>query len=81
MFSYTLEKRKPAVWRVEADGRTGYVLKRDDEGDRAKRWQLTVGEETTYFKSRRSAFVFFRTGEKFSPKPVFADGRSGKRIR
>lgn len=83
MFTYTLENKKPTVWRVEFDGRTGHVLKSEDDGVRSKRWQLKEGEETKFFKSRRAAFYFFRTGEKFETKPVFARGAKGsqKRIR
>ena len=83
MFSYTHESRNPTVWRVEFEGRVGHVLKSEDDGVRCKRWQLTEGEDTKFFKSRRAAFYFFKTGEKFEPKPVYAiRGKGGaKRIR
>lgn len=83
MVKYTMESRKPTVWKVEHEGRTGYVLKSEDDGVRCKRWQLTEGEETKFFKSRRAAFCFFETGKKFETKPVYLRGARGstKRIR
>lgn len=85
---YTLLRRKPSKWAVEFEGRTGTVEKTGDTG-RSGRWKLT--EDTSedsrsirHFRSRREAFHFFRTGERFETNPVFAvlGGRRGtKRIR
>jgi len=84
MLKYTMEMRKPTiVWRVEFKGRIGHVLKNEDTS-RAKRWQLTEGDQDiAFFKSRRAAFYFFETGKKFKTKPVYAGMRGGgsKRVR
>jgi hypothetical protein len=80
---YTLVERKPAVYDVEFDGRSGRVSKTGDN-TRSKRWHLIADGEDRYFRSRREAFHFFKTGEKFKTKPVYASlgGRGGtRRIR
>lgn len=75
---------KPIAWRVEFDGRTGKVSKTGD-ATRSKRWHLegTSYNEDAHFRSRREAFHYFKTGEKFKTKPVYAGMRGGgsKRIR
>lgn len=92
MFSYTLESSKPTTWRVECGGSFGFVMKNEDTS-RSKRWILITDPEQNdggvlegekkFFKSRRAAFHFFKTGEKFETKPVYdVRGKGGaRRIR
>lgn len=85
---YSLMRRKPSKWAIEFEGRTGFVEKTGDTG-RSGRWKLIecTSEDSRsirYFKSRRAAFHFFRTGERHETKPVYAvlGGRKGtRRIR
>jgi hypothetical protein len=73
-------ERKPfPIYKVEHEDRFATVKKVDN-----KRWELFLANESLFFKSRRAAFHFFETGEKFKTNPVFAvmGGRKGtKRIR
>lgn len=84
---YTMTQRKPfPIYDVEFEGKKGTVMKSEDEGVRCKRWILAEegDEKMKFFKSRRAAFCFFTTGEKFKTNPIFAvlGGRRGtKRIR
>lgn len=82
---HTLVQRKPSVYDVEFEGRRGRVSK-TGETTRSKRWHLegVSYNEERHFRSRREAFYFFETGEKFKTKPVYATlgGRKGtQRIR
>lgn len=82
--TYKLLRRKPSVWAVEHDGRTGTVAKGPHDAAPSKRWKLDGDAGAHFFKSRRAAFHFFRTGEKFTVKPVYAvigGRRSQKRVR
>jgi hypothetical protein len=73
-------ERKPfPIYKVEHEDRFATVKKVDN-----KRWELFLANESLFFRSRRAAFHFFETGEKFKTNPVFAvmGGRKGtKRIR
>jgi len=83
MFSYEMVGRKPAVYKVEKGGEFATVKKTGDT-TRSKRWELFLANESLFFRSRREAFHFFKTGEKFVTKPVYQvlGGRKGnKRIR
>jgi hypothetical protein len=86
MFKYEkMDGEKPISYKVEFEGRKGVVFKTGNT-DRAKRWHLdgVSYNESQDFRSRREAFHFFMTGEKFDTKPVFETlgGRKGsKRIR
>jgi len=97
MFSYKMEQRNPIVWNVTFGDKIGQVFRNIDKPTpRSKRWCLVdltefqgqdvenpVEVPILYFKSRRAAFHFFKTGEKFKTKPVYAGMRGGgsKRIR
>jgi len=83
MIKYEMVSRKPLpVYKVEHEDRFAVVRKTEDN-----RWELRgygTDCESLFFKSRRAAFHFFETGEKFKTNPVFAvmGGRKGtKRIR
>lgn len=81
--TYTLLRRKPAKWAVEFDGREGTVEK-TGIADRGVRWKLTTESGGGFFKSRRAAFHFFKTGERFETNPVYAvvgGRRSQKRVK
>lgn len=86
MITYTMKERRPfPVYDVEFEGRRGKVFKTGDT-TRSKRWHLdgVSYNESHDFRSRREAFYFFETGEKFETNPEFAvlGGRKGtKRIR
>lgn len=86
-FTYELLRRKPSKWKVYFETRTAYVIKNPDNEGRAKRWLLVPDNyegAQGFFPSRRAAFHFFKTGKRFTTKPVFAvmGGRRGtKRIR
>lgn len=83
MINYEMVGRKPATYRVEHDGKFATVKKTGDT-TRCKRWELFLANESLFFRSRREAFHFFETGEKFVTKPVYQvlGGRKGnKRIR
>ncbi len=86
MLKYTkIVGRKPIAYRVEFDGRVGEVFRTGDT-TRSKRWHLdgVSYNESKDCTSRRAAFHFFKTGEKFVTKPVYQvlGGRKGnKRIR
>jgi hypothetical protein len=86
-FTYKMLRRKPPKWHVTEGERTAYVIKNPDDQGRAKRWLLVPDNYDApqkFFKSRRAAFHFFRTGEKFITKPVYAvigGRRSQKRVR
>jgi len=84
-FIYEMLRRKPSKWAVEFEGRTGTVEKMD-KLPRGKRWRLVTGDERNvlkYFRSRREAFHYFKTGERFTTNPVYQrTGRNkGARIR
>jgi hypothetical protein len=99
MIKYEMVSRKPRpVYNVAFADKIGQVFKNLDKPvSIAKRWCLVdltefrgqndpegVEVPILYFKSRRAAFHFFETGEKFKTNPVFAvmGGRKGtKRIR
>jgi hypothetical protein len=80
MIKYEMTERKPLpTYKVEHDDRFAEVKKTEDN-----RWELRgLGTdcESLFFKSRRAAFYFFETGEKFKTNPVFAvlGGRKGQR--
>lgn len=81
--SYTLLRRKPSKWEVEFEGRTATV-ERTGIADRGTRWKLTDGQRGGFFKSRRAAFHFFKTGERFVTKPIYSvvgGKRSQRRVR
>ena len=85
MIKYTMQERRPNPVYVVDDGTKMGMVEKTGDTTRCKRWKLLLeGEEDKFFKSRREAFHFFETGEKYQTNPVFAvlGGRKGtKRIR
>jgi hypothetical protein len=95
MIKYKMIQRRPfPIYDVEFEGKRGTLMKNgrrsvDSSGPLNQRWRWSLVEdenlgEVKFFKSRRAAFCFFETGEKFKTNPVFAvmGGRKGtKRIR
>lgn len=97
MFKYKLAGRDPVItWNVFLGDKIGQVFKNIDKPTPvSKRWCLVDLTEfrgqnlpnpqevpILYFKSRRAAFSFFETGEKFELTPVYATrGKAQKRIR
>lgn len=81
MIKYEMVSRKPLpVYKVEHNGNFATVKKTD--GPRCKRWELFLATESKFFKSRRAAFHFFETGEKYKTNPVYASrGKATTRIR
>jgi hypothetical protein len=85
--TYKLLRRKPPKWHVTDGERTAYVIKNPDNQGRAKRWLVVPDNyegKQKFCPSRRAAFHFFRTGEKFTTTPVYAvvgGRRSQKRVR
>ena len=82
MIKFEMVGRKPARYNVEFEGRTGSVFQ-TGEATRRMRWAMEhEGQNPQFFPSRRAAFHFFETGEKFVTKAVFAArGKSQRRIR
>lgn len=78
MIKYEMVTRKPLpIYKVEHNGNFATVKKTEDN-----RWELFLANESKFFKSRRAAFHFFETGEKFKTNPVYASrGKATTRIR
>ena len=76
-------RRKPSKWAVEFGEKSGTV-ERTGIADRGTRWKLVSNFGGGFFPSRRAAFHFFVTGERFKTNPVFEvinGRRSTKRSR
>ena len=81
--NYSLLRRNPTKWAVEFEGREA-VVQKTGLTKRGQRWRLLDGGNSLFFRSRREAFYFFRTGKKFVTTPVFAvlnGKRSLRRVR
>ena len=82
MIKYTMETRRPNPAYAVDDGTKMGVVAKTGDNTRSKRWVLQMeGEEDKFFKSRRAAFFFFETGEKFVTKPIYASGARGSQRR
>ena len=93
MFIYKMVQRTPLlIYNIKDGYRKAFVEKLPNSG--RKKWRLTVpmdnlpvsegGEpDSVYsFSSRRAAFHFFKTGEKFEVTPVYTTrDKNRKRIR
>ena len=79
-----MQLRRPfPVYELTHEDRKAFLIKSEDTGVRCKRWSLKYEDgNQDFFKSKRAAVHFFRTGEKFKTKPVYANrGKAQKRIR